>query len=381
MFQSNRTIWRSAQSAEEREFVTLEYIGSLPVTATELERSTALDGPRVRSELPPTRVLLNNPYFARGSTEFFIGRQANGSAFETDADEPTSHSMLDWGLFARNETATERGARGIDALSHDKQLPTGGAWRMARVLGGRGGDKMMRRGRRVAVAWVDGVATQAGTADPQGRSAALMSLPRDLSLEPAGASRSDRPAPLRLLQQFSPELKQLRRNRTSLGVAGGADEAFGQQVEICATFSASQGIRRTTQQQTPEEPPPPRNVDFPADSAPFGISVLGRGPQSRERTVVSIDPVHRLVCVDGTAQGNGSMRCGPYEERASDRGRATMHVYVDHSIIEVIVNNITALTVSVAPSGPGARRVALHGVVPGMDAAADVWELLDAEHR
>ena len=58
------------------------------------------------------RQLFNNGYNERGSTEYFIGKQGNGSTFAVTYGDST-HSMLDWGEFtvldeASRITASDR---------------------------------------------------------------------------------------------------------------------------------------------------------------------------------------------------------------------------------------------------------------------------------
>lgn len=50
-----------------------------------------------------------------------------------------------------------------------------------------------------------------------------------------------------------------------------------------------------------------------------------------------------LVTVDATSQGNSAVRGGPLPAAGPDGW--SVHVYVDHSIIEVIVNKATAFVV------------------------------------
>ena len=122
----------------------------------------------------------------------------------------------------------------------------------------------------------------------------------------------------------------------------------------------------------------------------FGVGMLGA---AGERTVLEVHLTQELVCVDGTQQGNPEVRCGPYVPAAQDVGEATVtdvHVIVDSSIIEVhssrvfcwadlgmcaevIVNNSTALTVSVTPSaGAGAMWLYAEG---NTTAQGSVWEM------
>merc|ERR1711957_1118025 len=83
--------------------------------------------------------------------------------------------------------------------------------------------------------------------------------------------------------------------------------------------------------------------------------------------------------VDGTSQGNDDVRAGPLMQ--TNCTEVTIHAIIDHSIIEVIVNNRTALTVYVTPKSKRSVGVALYGA--GNDGAnanavsgkLQVWEL------
>merc|ERR1711957_84590 len=171
-----------------------------------------------------------------------------------------------------------------------------------------------------------------------GFSGASMSIGRDLSVN------SD----YELLQQFVPEMKILRRHETGLG---------GQQVEIYAKFVIPAGAESELQ--------------------PFGVEVL-KGPDG-DGTRIGIDPASGLVVVDGTTQGNADIRAGPLMQ--ANCTEVVIHAIIDHSIIEVIVNNRTALTVYVTPKSKRSVGVALYGA--GNDGAnanavsgkLQVWEL------
>jgi hypothetical protein len=67
-----------------RELVTIDFFGSLPGNDRTGEY----------------RVVFNNCYDCRGSTEYFIGKQRNGSPFAVDwTSQNPPHFMLDWGEF------------------------------------------------------------------------------------------------------------------------------------------------------------------------------------------------------------------------------------------------------------------------------------------
>merc|ERR1712194_74272 len=90
---------------------------------------------------------------------------------------------------------------------------------------------------------------------------------------------------------------------------------------------------------------------------PFGVEVLMGA--NGESTRIGVDPIRGLVTVNGTTQGNADVRAGPL--MPSNATEVTVHAFIDHSIIEVIVNNQTALTVYVTPSSNASVGVRLYG--------------------
>jgi len=128
-------------------------------------------------------------------------------------------------------------------------------------------------------------------------------------------------------------------------------------------------------------PPAPPPTPPPA-LLPFGVEVL-RGADG-EGTRIGVDPVRGLVTVNGTTQGNADVRAGPL--MPSNATVVSMHIIVDHSIIEVIVNNRTALTVYVTPSSSESTGVAIYGTeaegvnVGKVTGNLTVWELSSANN-
>jgi uncharacterized membrane protein len=103
-----------------------------------------------------------------------------------------------------------------------------------------------------------------------------------------------------------------------------------------------------------------------------------------------VNPDRGLVCINGTLQGNPEPRCAPFRSGVV-ANETVFHLIVDHSIITLIVNNVSAITASVAPSSAQAGGVALHGVqsesartseVAGVIASSvDIWTLADANNQ
>jgi hypothetical protein len=92
-------------------------------------------------------------------------------------------------------------------------------------------------------------------------------------------------------------------------------------------------------------------------------------------TVITIDTARKLVIVNATSQGNRDVRAGPLPETTSLVH--TVHIYVDHCIIELIVDNTTALVVYATPAS-GTGNVQLTAGVAG--ASLDVWTLRNANN-
>ena len=289
--------------------------------------------------------------------------------------------MIDWGLFKLIDGyETQPPARqGIDLLNSSHMLtPTGGAFRMARTLGSEDPNQVSHLGRRVALGWIS---FQSGDG-PRGKAVNGMSLPRDLSLERISERGSREREKVVLLQSFAPELKVLRQNLTTFewrhedGVARRSGVlARGQVLEIYARFEISER-RGNNQDHTKSDSDRNRS---------FGLVVLGEPggrDQVEEGTVIRVDPVRRLICVNGTAQGNADVRCGPLElqkKRGVHRNVIMVHAFLDHGIIELIVNNRTALTASVVPSSAKAAGVwAWANGDQKVVLSASVWDLAPA---
>lgn len=91
-------------------------------------------------------------------------------------------------------------------------------------------------------------------------------------------------------------------------------------------------------------------------------------------TVITLDTARQLVIVNATSQGNNQVRAGPLPA-ANTAGAHSVHAYVDHAILELIVNNETALVVYAAPSS-SAGKVQSSGA-----ATLDVWTLKTANEN
>ena len=97
-----------------------------------------------------------------------------------------------------------------------------------------------------------------------------------------------------------------------------------------------------------------------------------------EGTGITLDVDKGLVVIDATSQGNAEVRAGPLPP-ANAAGGWHIHAYVDHCIVEVIVNNMTALVVYAAPQITSSQ-VGWSGLQhPHEDVSTlDVWALASA---
>jgi sucrose-6-phosphate hydrolase SacC (GH32 family) len=267
-----------------------------------------------------TRVVTQN----NSGATYWVGRQVAGGQFTPYWDKVGAVGHYDYGVLT-----------------------------MARTLGSDP-NQVAKNGRRVLVGWV-----QDDPRDPN--VAASQSLSRDLSLS----------ADYELLQQFVPEYQALRRpatfeETTVAAVDGGgpvtAHSAGSMQIEIVAMFTFT---------TTPK--------------APFGVTALGGAAE------IMVDCANRTIVNMGEAPGgcmvNANIQYNGFEAMAGPRpgpvlpvgARAvTMHIIVDHEIVETIVNNRTAMA-SYHKNIPSAAStaVALVGAGAGSGVAASIksWHL------
>ena len=350
VFTSNATVLSDGHLAKE--FVTIDFIGRL-------------DGDPAPQGLG-TRIFLNNVGgngggvgCCSGTTSYFVVEQ---SAPGAPMVQVRPQGMVDWGAFRLKsrwrqgritpETAPPRASSGATVASPPAPAPLGVALldgtgsrglSMARTLGSEEADQVTKAGRRVLIGW-----TGPADAFPGGGSA--QSLPRELSL---GADRT-------LRQAFVPELQRLRTSKHVLATDEGAwfPRRVGLAAEVIATLPAK---------------------DCAAAHSGCGVAVLADG---RTATKITLATELGLLLVDATSQNNTAVRGGPLPPPDGQTGAWTIHVYADHSIVEVIVNNRTALVVYAAPASTAADRVHLVGVPASASGARlEAWALADAGHE
>lgn len=256
-----------------------------------------------------TRVVTNNDCnhgaTNMGTPIYYMGVQENGGTFtdragKQDFDGPGEIGMLDWGAYTPND---KPGKKGVQALSGGK----GRGYSMARTLGSDP-NQVAVEGRRTVVAWVSAAFTS-------------QSLLQDITL---GSDNQ-------LRQTFVPELQMLRSGSPVAVGTGTPSVPTTLQFELLASVKKG--------------------------SSPAGVDVL-ISADGKSRASVLVDFDKELVIVDATKAGNSDVRAGPL---LGSTDAVTIHAYIDHSIIAVIFNNRTSLTVSVKPAAEDADGIATVG--------------------
>merc|ERR1712039_971135 len=122
------------------------------------------------------------------------------------------------------------------------------------------------------------------------------------------------------------------------------------------------------------------SITYGPQSSRFGFLVLA---SDGEYTQVGYDLHRSQIYVDRTRSGSSmdaDIRAGPWYGASRQGGESTMHMYVDHSLVTLIVDNRTALSVWVHPTLSASVGVALFADAPGVIAQTiDVWQLQDAQ--
>ena len=112
-------------------------------------------------------------------------------------------------------------------------------------------------------------------------------------------------------------------------------------------------------------------------SAVFGVDVLAN-PDGGAAVSLFVDcsaPAADADChvhMDASAHG-GTISTGPLLFGHGEEGLVRMHAIIDHSIVELIVNNRTAIVAYASPPSEHHSGVRLFGA--GVHAAVDYWVL------
>lgn len=181
------------------------------------------------------------------------------------------------------------------------------------------------------------------------------SLPRVWRLLPDGKTLGQSPAPA---------LMQLRESQRRIG--GAFDRLSGERMIADLGRSAE------------------FSVDFgeAMPSAPYGL-ILATSPGGTETTRLVYDPATHIVTLDkrkssiaGTDEGP-QILTGSFDEAAFGRPR-TFHVFIDHSVVDVFINNAAALSFRIYPSLPDSTNFAVFGQQQGQ-VRFDGWALKPAQ--
>ena len=114
-------------------------------------------------------------------------------------------------------------------------------------------------------------------------------------------------------------------------------------------------------------------------SAVFGVDVLAN-PDGGAAVSLFVDcsaPAADADChvhMDASAHG-GTISTGPLLFGHGEEGLVRMHAIVDHSIVELIVNNRTAMTVFAQPPDGNHTGLALFGEAEAVKASVQGWRL------
>jgi hypothetical protein len=213
---------------------------------------------------------------------------------------------------------------------------------MARTLGAAS-NQVVPNGRRVLIGWANG--------PPE----TSQSLARDLSLSPS----------YELLQQFVPELQTLRIAPPLLHSSTIGQALPGAlQLELVASFTYD-----------PAAPP----------AEPFGVLVLQSADWSKATSLFvdcssasaasSAAAAPSCTCgIDASAQ-SGRRVAAPLMFPPGGAGHVHLHAILDGAIIEIIVNNRTAMTIFAHPTDANATGAMLFGTPAKVLASVEGWAL------
>jgi hypothetical protein len=315
-----------------------------------------------------------------GYASMVLGTQQDGEALDVDWDSATA---VDYSCFTPNASSRSSSAPGgLDvAVTHGG--PSFGCCpkTASAPLAFDGGSAAAQSSsvmaaaaarRRVLFGWLQ----HGYMSVPRLHCENTLTLPRDLSVVTAPSGKRE------LRQHFVPELQVLRRGAPFRLPSQRIDSSpaavplrlrgvNGTQLEIKANFSLRSA--------------------FEAPSR-FGLWVLA-GPASSssnssatERTAIEFDSKSKLVSIDRRFSGNrndSDVRAGPWPKvdyGNSDAPATDLHVhaFVDRSIVEVIVNGQTAITVYVHPRLADSVGLALFADGGDVTASVEVHQMASA---
>ncbi|GMI60365.1 hypothetical protein ScalyP_jg6725 [Parmales sp. scaly parma] len=325
VFQDNTTVLKD-YGFLSHEFVTIDFFGTM-----EGDPSPAKD---------TAFVFLNNvggngggDGCCGGTTAYTILSQPGGPGTEFEYLEAgPGQQMVDWGSFKFRDTLENMKTWKVTDPTEYLDGSSTRGFSMARTLGSEESNQVTKEGRRVLIGW---------TGNPpffDDYAGSLQSLPRELSLADD----------YQLKQKFVDELQTLRGEEKKGKVSVGTSA-----VEVLATFPSSCGEA----------------------GADCGLEVLADGDASLVLRLNYEDM--GLITLDGTTLGNAELRAGPLPKELQGGGGWSVSVIVDHSIVEIIVNELTAFVLYVMPEESNAGEVRLWGG-DGAEGEFTTWELQNA---
>lgn len=341
----NKTVLRDGFLSHE--FVTIDFLGNMPSSVTNNitgEENNPQDN---------TFYFLNNvggngggDGCCSGTTAYTVLKQPNGPGTAFQESGP-GQLMIDWGAFTLKHPLPTKIIDSLDLLTGTESRGLS----MARTLGGEESDQVTKNGRRVLIGWTGPAPMEVFNDTNAGGSA--QSLPRDLSIDPTS---------LKIVQKFIPELQMLRStNQPTVRLSRNETNApMGiSPIEIIANFPTE--CINTVQ----------CGIEVLASTNIFGTG---------ESLKITLDSKLGLVLVDGTSMRNSAVRAAPIPKpmagSAISGSAFKLHAIVDHSIVEIIINDEIAFVVYVAPySRDTLGNVRAFG---SGNIITDIWKLQDA---
>ena len=137
-------------------------------------------------------------------------------------------------------------------------------------------------------------------------------------------------------RHHSPKIARL------LPVSHSSSRSLSHSSSLSLSLTTSRSRSPTPSRSLTSSPHPEVYATFPCTgSVPCGL-MLGRYGK------VLVDPPKGLVTLDLTAANNSAVRAGPIPP-SDPPSQFNIHLYIDHTIIELIVNNATAFAGYWAP--------------------------------
>lgn len=122
-------------------------------------------------------------------------------------------------------------------------------------------------------------------------------------------------------------------------------------------------------------------AEFDGDAEEVGV-VVRRSPDGEERTEVAVDrEAGELAVRRGESSLDGAVADDTHRGTVPVEGPTTLHVFVDHSVVEAFANGRAAAASRVYPTRDDADGVALFARGGAADVGVDVWDVASAWGR